>query len=656
MKKAIRFLAALSLLVILFSSVPVCAMESPYCIVATPAITDATYEYLNEIYIEKFPDFALEYSYGSERDKNTLKTLADSITAGLNDDKKKTDAIVDWVEENIEYMSFDSGEAEHFAIDTYYEAKGNCVGISQLIVQLCRLEGIRAVMAIGSRGDMKDYLTLDSRVMDHAWAMIYFNNDWYLYDPLFSVKGTADRDFISKWYFTDMIEGVSPYVEEYLDYISKDTGKLCVYYVDGRFMLYKNGKPSSDFFGSPVQSLSSINGVIPRFSYTRDDGSSGNGYDGYEYVENPERKDAMINNECYSNGWVTYGTSLMYANPNGIIAGSTMKEYDGNCYYMPFSSGALKCTGSSLDYTFTEGFLTLMKGSKIYLEPAWVESELNSGKVLSWKNQTPDTISVSENGEITALSDGYACVLVLSKDHESDESHYYSTFVEVWVSSEERVFTPKPKPEPEPKPEPTPDVEIKDTSAIFTDVKEKGWYKEYVDYVASYGLMNGTSTTTFAPDTTMTRSMLVTILARMAGADTDSLKNTATAFTDVPTGKWYSGAVVWAVQNGITTGTSATTFAPDTAITREDICVFFVRYAQKAGINLKTDVAKTAFPDDAKIGSWAKNAVYDCQQAGIVAGTNEGVFNPKGNATRSAVAKIVTVFHKDYMQQNISSK
>lgn len=184
---------------------------------------------------------------------------------------------------------------------------------------------------------------------------------------------------------------------------------------------------------------------------------------------------------------------------------------------------------------------------------------------------------------------------------------------------------------------------------VFTDVKTGSWYEGFVDYVAANGLMNGTSKTTFAPDTTMTRSMLVTILARMAGVDTDALKNTATKFTDVKTGTWYSGAVVWAVENGITTGTTATTFAPDTAVTREDICVFFVRYAQKAGITLKTDVAKTAFPDDAKIGSWAKDAVYACQQAGIVAGTNEGIFNPKGNATRSAVAKIVTVFHKDYV-------
>ncbi len=659
MKKPVRFLAFFSLLVILFSAVPVYAQESPYCIVATPAITDATYEYLNEIYIEKFPDFALEYSFGSERDKNTLKTLADSITVGLKDDKQKVDAIVNWVDENIEYMSFDSGEAEHFAIDTYYAQKGNCVGISQLIVQLCRLVGIRAVMCIGSRGNMKEYVTMDSRVMDHAWAMIYYNNDWNLYDPLFSVRGTADRDFISTWYFTDIIEGVSPYVEEYLDYISKDTGLLCVYYIDGRFILYKNGMPSSEFFGTSAQSLLNINGVIPYFSNTRGDGSAGYGHDGYEYLENPSRKDSMINDECYSNGWFSYGDILLYyANPNGIMAGTTMKEYNNECYYFSYSSVGIKCPGTSNDYTFTEGFITFKKGSIVNLEPTWLENESKrDDRVIVWESLTPDTLSVSDDGVMTALSDGYACVLVASQG--LDGTQYIGSFIEVWISSEERTFTPKPKPtptptptptpEPNPTPNPSPDVEIKDTSEIFSDIKATGWYKEYVDYSVAHGIFSGTSKDKFSPSDNITRAQFVQVLANLSGVDTSD-RNVITEFADVPAKKWFTAAVKWASDNKIVNGVGNGKFDPNSNVTREQMCVMLVNFAKFKNITFKTVEGKENFGDDGKISKWAKTAVYICQQADIVNGKGAGMFDPTGTGTRAEASVMFTKFHKDYMK------
>lgn len=189
------------------------------------------------------------------------------------------------------------------------------------------------------------------------------------------------------------------------------------------------------------------------------------------------------------------------------------------------------------------------------------------------------------------------------------------------------------------------------TDNKFTDVVQGSWYDECVNFVYSKGIMTGTSETTFAPNVAMTRAMTVTIIARMIGVDTDALKDTATKFTDVETGKWYTGAVAWAVSVGITTGTSDTTFSPTANVTREDLCVLLVRAASISGINLKSDVAKTVFPDDAKIGTWAKESVYICQQAGIINGTSDGTFDPKGVATRAAVAKIITVFYRDYLEK-----
>lgn len=190
-----------------------------------------------------------------------------------------------------------------------------------------------------------------------------------------------------------------------------------------------------------------------------------------------------------------------------------------------------------------------------------------------------------------------------------------------------------------------------DSCKLFTDVKHGAWYERYVNSAYSYNIMLGTNAgDTFEPNTTLSRAMTVTMIARLAGVDTSALKNQNTKFSDVPAGKWYTGAVAWAVNAGVTSGTSATTFNPNADVTREDTCVFLVRYAQYAGITLKDTGADGVFPDDAKIGSWAKTAVYECRKAGIVSGTSEGTFEPKGNTTRSAAAKMFSVFYEDYVK------
>ena len=182
----------------------------------------------------------------------------------------------------------------------------------------------------------------------------------------------------------------------------------------------------------------------------------------------------------------------------------------------------------------------------------------------------------------------------------------------------------------------------------FIDVKSGAWYEQYIDYVATYGLMNGMSATTFEPTSNLTRAMFVQILANLEGVDTTD-KTAATIFEDVPAGKWYTPAVKWANENGIVDGIKATIFNPMGNIQRQQMCVMLVRYAKYKGITLKTDVATVKFADDARIQDYAKDAVYACQAAGIVSGKTPTTFEPRANATRAEVAKIITVFHKDYM-------
>ena len=103
----------------------------------------------------------------------------------------------------------------------------------------------------------------------------------------------------------------------------------------------------------------------------------------------------------------------------------------------------------------------------------------------------------------------------------------------------------------------------------FADVSEESWYKESVDYVAEYGLMNGITDDSFAPDKKMSRAMFVTVLGRMA----NTVGATATSFTDVAADSYYAPYVSWAVENSIVSGTSETTFSPDNNLTREQMAV-----------------------------------------------------------------------------------
>ena len=191
---------------------------------------------------------------------------------------------------------------------------------------------------------------------------------------------------------------------------------------------------------------------------------------------------------------------------------------------------------------------------------------------------------------------------------------------------------------------------IEDSTKKFTDIQTGKWYTSYVDYAVTLGLLKGMTDTTFEPETNLTRAMFVQILANMSGVDTTN-RAVTTKFSDVPTGKWYTAAVKWANDNGIVNGVTDTTFGPESNIERQQMCVMLVRYASFSNITLKETTAQTTFSDDASILNYAREAVYKCQMAGIVNGMDKNLnnFAPKGNATRGQIAKIVSVFHQDYM-------
>lgn len=174
----------------------------------------------------------------------------------------------------------------------------------------------------------------------------------------------------------------------------------------------------------------------------------------------------------------------------------------------------------------------------------------------------------------------------------------------------------------------------------FTDINGH-WAKEHILFTVSRGLFSGTSETTFSPNTTLTRGMFVTALGRLAGinpADYQTRK-----FTDVKADAYYAPYVNWAVSKGIVSGTTSSTFAPDSNITREQMAVIMKNYADKMGYSIPKTLEAVTFADNAQISSWAKDAVKAMQQAGVLSGKENNRFDPQGNATRAEAA---TVLHR----------
>lgn len=174
----------------------------------------------------------------------------------------------------------------------------------------------------------------------------------------------------------------------------------------------------------------------------------------------------------------------------------------------------------------------------------------------------------------------------------------------------------------------------------FTDINGH-WAKEHILFTVSRGLFSGTSETTFSPNTTLTRGMFVTALGRLAGINPADYQTGK--FTDVKADAYYAPYVNWAAKTGIVDGTTSTTFAPDTNITREQMAVIMKNYADKMGYSIPKTLEAVTFADNAQISSWAKDAVKAMQQAGVLSGKENNRFDPQGNATRAEAA---TVLHR----------
>ena len=163
----------------------------------------------------------------------------------------------------------------------------------------------------------------------------------------------------------------------------------------------------------------------------------------------------------------------------------------------------------------------------------------------------------------------------------------------------------------------------------FTDVSANNWFYDGVKYAYENGLMNGTSSNAFSPNANTTRGMIVTILARVEGVNTNGTP-------------WYAAGQKWAMDNGISDGTNM-----PGVITREQLATILYRYAKQKGYDVSKSAALTAFSDADKVSGYAAEAMQWAVAEGLLQGSN-GKLNPQGSATRAQVATILMRFMQKY--------
>ena len=183
-------------------------------------------------------------------------------------------------------------------------------------------------------------------------------------------------------------------------------------------------------------------------------------------------------------------------------------------------------------------------------------------------------------------------------------------------------------------------------SAKYTDAPAYGhWAHGGIDYVLSNGLFKGTGKTRFSPDVTMTRAMLVTVLWRGCACPT-GFENT---FADVKEGSWYAEAAAWGQASGVVKGMGAGRFAPDETVTREQIATILHRLATLGGVDTSARAQLDAFPDQAKVSKFARECMQWAvaeELIGGVASEGKNYLQPRAGATRAQVAAIVMRFAK----------
>ena len=196
------------------------------------------------------------------------------------------------------------------------------------------------------------------------------------------------------------------------------------------------------------------------------------------------------------------------------------------------------------------------------------------------------------------------------------------------------------KPDEPTKPDEPEDPTKDEWKNPFTDVNKDDWFYSSVEYACRNGLMKGTSDTKFEPESAVTRGMFVTVLYRLENEPAAK----KAAFTDIERGSYYENAVAWASENALVNGISENEFAPEEAITREQMAAILYRYAKFKGMDMTVQSQKNRYTDSGEIEAYAAEAVLWASEYGILTGHADGRFAPKDNAERAQMAAVFMRF------------
>ena len=179
------------------------------------------------------------------------------------------------------------------------------------------------------------------------------------------------------------------------------------------------------------------------------------------------------------------------------------------------------------------------------------------------------------------------------------------------------------------------------TDRSYSDVKYGDWYYDAVDFDTALGIINGVGNGQFAPKTTLSRAMAITMLYRLEGSP--DVPETGNPFTDVRAGCYYENAVKWGVSNKIVFGVSQDQFAPDQSVTREQLACFMIRYAESIHAEFLENgdyYVEQAFDDRASTSAYALDAMTRSVSLGLFRGSGDGMMYPRSVATRAEIAVV----------------
>lgn len=228
---------------------------------------------------------------------------------------------------------------------------------------------------------------------------------------------------------------------------------------------------------------------------------------------------------------------------------------------------------------------------------------------------------------VIAGEDGKLSTATPQVDAEDvNKSKWAADLVEIVVGKAEATTEEKPEEKP-----------AEGKTGVFTDVPADHWANAYIYDIFERKITTGMTDTTFAPEANLTRGQFVTFLGRLAGVKTAEVKG-ENKFTDIATTDYFYAYVLWAAENGITTGKTATSFAPADNLTRQEMATMLLRYADKFEISLTMAVKAPAYKDAASIAEWATDACNKTFRAGLVAIEEDESFRPLDKATRAEMA------------------